>query len=531
MRWILTAPLFLCVFLSFAFSGYRCDAQQMLSTRFLPSDALAMIEIKPAELMTMPETELYPREVAETWVDETLGVSLQQCERIRLVVAAPAMGPPMMAAVVVMKEPVSINDIAQHVMGEANERKVGNYECLDVGGGAVLYQHNPKVIVVSSEGYLPPVLRAAGGNDAGALGQIVSQTPDVGQVNVVVGIAVVRPIINGTVQMMQQMIPPQVQNLTEIPNLLESLKIQVDASAPKEGLRITLNTANENNASELAGILNDAMNLAQQIGLAQFAAEMQLEDEIGDATLEYAQRVSTMFKDLITPEQNGQDLVYKISGNNTVPYQVAMVAIMLPAVQSARVAAKTMGERNQMKQILLAMHNYHDAYGRLPAAIHRDADGKPLLSWRVHILPFIEEQALYEQFHLDEAWDSPHNIALLPQMPEVYRDITGETDAPTTVFHVPVGEGLMFSEMGDSRFRDVLDGLSNTIMLIRTTPEHAVEWTKPSDVEIHLEHPFTSLMFANGVASVGMGDGAVLEMREGIDTGDAKSMFTRAAAD
>ena len=66
------------------------------------------------------------------------------------------------------------------------------------------------------------------------------------------------------------------------------------------------------------------------------------------------------------------------------------------------------------------MHNYHDTYGTFPPAATTDGADKPLLSWRVAILPFLEQQPLYEQFHLDEPWDSPHNKTLIEQMPQVY---------------------------------------------------------------------------------------------------------------
>src|SRR5438045_1511259 len=71
---------------------------------------------------------------------------------------------------------------------------------------------------------------------------------------------------------------------------------------------------------------------------------------------------------------------------------------------------------NNLKQIALAFHSFHDTYGGMPAAAICDKAGKPLLSWRVAILPWIEEGALYKQFKLDEPWDSKHNKALLKKM-------------------------------------------------------------------------------------------------------------------
>ena len=97
-----------------------------------------------------------------------------------------------------------------------------------------------------------------------------------------------------------------------------------------------------------------------------------------------------------------------------------LVALLLPAVQSAREAARRAQCVNNLKQIGLAMHNYHDANGHFPRAVV-GKDGKRLLSWRVAILPYIEQQGLYNKFKLDEPWDSPHNKALINEMPTTLR--------------------------------------------------------------------------------------------------------------
>ena len=97
---------------------------------------------------------------------------------------------------------------------------------------------------------------------------------------------------------------------------------------------------------------------------------------------------------------------------------------------------------NNLKQIALALLNYEAAHKTLPAQAKYDADGKPLLSWRVGILPYIEEQQLYQQFHLDEPWDSPNNIKLLDQMPAVFKH--PKMNKPgTTVYQGVVGKGCV----------------------------------------------------------------------------------------
>jgi len=94
--------------------------------------------------------------------------------------------------------------------------------------------------------------------------------------------------------------------------------------------------------------------------------------------------------------------------------------LLMPAIRSASEAARRSQCTNNLKYIGIALWNYHEVHGCLPPAAITDKDGKPLLSWRVAILPYSEHEKLYAKFHLDEPWDSPHNIALLDSMPASY---------------------------------------------------------------------------------------------------------------
>lgn len=144
---------------------------------------------------------------------------------------------------------------------------------------------------------------------------------------------------------------------------------------------------------------------------------------------------------------------------------------------------------NNLKQIALAMHNYHDANKHFPAAYSSDASGElPLLSWRVHILPFIEESPLYDEFHLDEPWDSPHNATLIERMPDTYRSPGSTPEPGKTRYQTVRWEGGPFSEEtadatqeSAASFASIKDGTSNTILTVETDDERAVIWTQPDD--------------------------------------------------
>src|SRR5438105_10195864 len=111
----------------------------------------------------------------------------------------------------------------------------------------------------------------------------------------------------------------------------------------------------------------------------------------------------------------------------------------------------------------MAMHQYYDTHHRFPPAAVCSPDGKPLLSWRVLLLPFIEEDGLYKQFKLDEPWDSPHNIQLVPRMPVIFGPYRNKaTGDGMSYFRVFVGPGAAFEGTKGLTRADFSDGTHNT---------------------------------------------------------------------
>jgi len=205
------------------------------------------------------------------------------------------------------------------------------------------------------------------------------------------------------------------------------------------------------------------------------------------------------------------------------------LALMWPAVQGAREAAQRMQCRNHLKQLGLAMHSYRETNGHLPAAASYDAGGKKLLSWRVHILPYLEEGALYKQFHLDEPWDSEHNRKLIDKMPATYTcPSTDLRQEGMTTYLAPLGDQTVFSGKEGITFQEITDGTSNTILLVEADSEHAVIWTKPDDLEIDLENPKDWMSGQDRIAFHAVFcDGSVHTLSKGIDAKVLGAMFTR----
>jgi len=236
-----------------------------------------------------------------------------------------------------------------------------------------------------------------------------------------------------------------------------------------------------------------------------------------------------MFKERFTPENlqsviqwlspkvEGSQVKIEVSGAEKSLANLSLLAAISEALNGK---AQRADRVTQFKQLLLAMHNYYDVYRSFPPIDkHRNKDGQHHLSWRVHILPFVEQQALYEQFHLDEPWDSPHNIKLLDKMPPIYAAGSPFGEEPKiaaghTTFVAPVGEKTIFGGAKAAGFPDIRDGTSNTIAVVEVDHRKAVPWTAPRDYEFDPKDPLAGIQATpEGVWISAFADGSVRFLR------------------
>ncbi len=202
-----------------------------------------------------------------------------------------------------------------------------------------------------------------------------------------------------------------------------------------------------------------------------------------------------------------------------------------PIIKGGREASARAQSQNNLKWMALAMYNYQDTVQEKtfpPAALY-DRQGQALLSWRVLILPYLEQQSLYNEFHLDEPWDSPKNLPLLSRMPRVYKSpYRKDTDKPNhTHYRVFVGDGAAFEGRRGLRVpEDFPDGTSNTLLIVEAT--EAVPWTQPSELSFDRNRPSSLQGWRDPVSFLAaLADGSVRRIDRTVSGTTLRATITR----
>ena len=228
-----------------------------------------------------------------------------------------------------------------------------------------------------------------------------------------------------------------------------------------------------------------------------------------------------------------------------------------PSAETPREVEARRQSTNNLKQIMLAMHNYESAYGAFPPAVIFGRDGKPWHSWRVLILPFLDAGAeLFKAYDFSQPWDSPKNQALVDKMPAIYRDpIFGGTNGAYTHYAALVGPAAIFRPegtkqadkqpigIGGMRMAGITDGTSNTAMISLVEPARKIPWTKPEDIDVGpdfkgfgqpggIAAPYTFHGQGGGKSALfAFADGSVHMIGTSIDQRTLEALVTRAGGE
>lgn len=218
-----------------------------------------------------------------------------------------------------------------------------------------------------------------------------------------------------------------------------------------------------------------------------------------------------------------------------------LAKVVAPAVTTAQAGARRAQSVNNLKQIGLAFHNYAQINGHFPSPALLGGEQKNIpYSWRVAILPYLDQDALFRQYRFDEPWDGPNNRKLVDQMPAVY-SATGSDGIPAsqsnTCYHVFAGEASALGspwvpgrKNADVTFEQITDGTSNTILAVEWKGN--VPWTKPDDIPFDPNGAVPALggFWPDGFNAL-FCDGSVRAIKKEVDPNTLKALITRAGGE
>ena len=210
-----------------------------------------------------------------------------------------------------------------------------------------------------------------------------------------------------------------------------------------------------------------------------------------------------------------------------------LVALAAPVPAKKKLDPPTEDElkasAKNLKQIGIAYHSYVDTYGRCPDNI-LDGDNKPILSWRVVLLPYLEEEKLFKEFKLDEPWDSKTNKPLIEKLPKVYKPIRVTAEKGETFYRGFSCAGATFDRVPKRFPASFPDGTSN-ILLAFEAGEPCI-WTKPDDLgDAKAALPKLGGLFEGDFHAL-MCDGSVyLGKSAKVDAEEFRKLITRADGD
>lgn len=504
---------------------------------YVPDNALALLRLQPQSLLNSPTFQAYPLEVAQAAGLDYAGFDPLTIQTITVASGMPGPAGPQFGAVVELSQAVELDELKGKLIDTEpapGPRGTQLFPITETQGELILTQVSPTRYLVGTEAYVRLMLTGNGGSPSKTLLQSIANAEDAHAL--VFDFLTLRGLALATLQQVQPQIPPMIYgDVYQLAENTDQIAVQL-----RTGDEPALNLAFVAGAAAGAEKIEEALNNLKATGIEMLFQQAQSDMEeamanatprVRQATLDYLQRIRGLLEEQVQPLRSGNNVIIKIDQTGSISLTSmastgVMAGLLLPAVQSARQAAQRVQTANQLKQIMLAMLNHESSTRKLPTDIVDPATGEKLLSWRVAILPYLDEQALYEQFHLDEPWDSPHNLPLVEQMPEAFRNVQHPSEPGTTSYQKVAGpEGMGLAEV--EGLAQITDGMSNTIAVLETPDFLAVPWSQPADLELDAE----DLLI--GWRSVGyegfhvaMVDGAVRYLSANVDPETFAALLT-----
>ncbi len=507
-----------------------------LDLAYVTPETVAAVVAFPRRVLTAPEMELLPIEVLSALGKKELGIDPVEIEQAILIAEPPQAGPPGAAVVLHMASPLGPGKILMPLQARTTEAELQGktYRKGQTPMDPSIFLADDRTLIVGTDDLLRKMLANQANPKEGKMSRMLARATQPPDLMAALLVEPLRPVI--AVPLAQIPIPPPLAGVEKVPELVNYVAVRANLRGDPE-MSLIVRAEDEAAAQQLEELVDRLLKLARQTVLAEVSKQAASSDPVEQATAKYMQRVNGRMFETLRPVRKGNTLSLSTKGHGSS--QMASVAVigilvglLLPAVQAAREAGRRAQSANNLHQISLAILNDVSARGTYPARASFDAQGKPLLSWRVHILPYIAQDVLYKQFHLDEPWDSEHNMKLIPLMPRVYANPSSPARPGMANYLTVCGKGLMFDGEKGRRPADIIDGTSNTIMVVEADDDHAVIWTRPEDWQFDPQQPMAGLGHAHPTGfNAAFADGSVRFLSGSIDAKLFQAMLTIAGGE
>ena len=507
-----------------------------INLEYVPNEAVMVVAVRPANLAGRKELQPIAKFIEESMPVEETGISLKDIEQF-LVTANPRKADPTVRRgrsnapsldrpiieLRTSKDADFTAMIAQQI-GTPTEQTVdgvtliANGKYSDTPTANAAWMPNKRTLLQGPGNELLKIAKAQKGTGPEWVSEMAEMKDiDFGiAFNVQWGRPVMQEMFNREPNPMLGMFVPLWQNADTV----------IGTATIQDNLTVNVHGWGKNAAAaaNLKQTLSSLIPVAQGLLGGATASAQQVSPEMRD-TVEKGIAVANDALSGAQVSSDGNQTTLTLTGDGV---GVATLAgMLLPAVQSAREAARRTQSMNNVKQIMLALHNYHSANKRFPPPVLVGPDGETKYSWRVAILPYIDQNELYEAYARSEPWDGPNNRKLLARIPRVFLNPNDAEDSTSASYYAMVGEQTAFGNKAEgSRIRDFLDGTSNTLMVFEA--KRGVAWTKPEDIPYSDDEQIEKLGgFHPGGYIGGLADGSVRFISENVDEELLRNLIKR----
>ena len=307
-----------------------------------------------------------------------------------------------------------------------------------------------------------------------------------------------RRLLDDAGKMLAEQAEPQFKPFVEMLAQMASLKLSVDATDTNM-VAIAITGRDEKTAEDLHVTLDGFLNMAKFMMGAQVAEMKKESPKVGE--------VLGAILTSLRAVKNGTLVTVEI------PRPAGLEVAIKEGIERARIAASEVDNMNRFRQAALAVHNYHDAYGRMPFNIVDDQFESGDLSWRVRVLPYIEEMSLFEEIDKKSAWDNLANKPFSVRMPVIFGS---DSNSTSDICWVKTSKSI-------TSFGDIIDGSSNTIMFVQNPA--GIPWMRKNDLNVDETLAMFKELPADGSLVVAMFDGSVLKLGSNVTPDQLRSLL------